>query len=120
MQGDLKISLAKKSDYKTIASIYNQYIQSGSVTMDEILKTATDIAAWVNKFNDRERLFVLKKENSIIGWGIIKKYSDRSGYRTTCETAIYLTASKRGKGYGTFLKKHLIQICKALNLTSWT
>jgi len=41
--------------------------------------------------------------------------SDRTGYRTTCETAVYLTAAELGKGYGTLLKKHLMQVCKDLN-----
>lgn len=115
MQNDLKIDSAQQVDYEAIASIYNEYIQSGGATMDEVLKTTADIAGWVTKFNDRERLFVLKKAAKIIGWGIIKKYSDRSGYRTTCETAIYLTDSELGKGYGTFLKKHLMQVCKDLD-----
>ncbi len=114
MQNDLKISLAQPTDYTNIANIYNEYIKGGGATMDEVLKTATDIAHWVDNFNDRERLFVLKKEQHVIGWGIIKKYSDRSGYRTTCETAVYLTNTELGKGYGTFLKKHLMQVCKDL------
>lgn len=112
---ELQIETAKKEAYSTIASIYNEYITGGGATMDEVIKTEQDIADWVKKFNDRERLLVLKKADKIIGWGIIKKYSDRTGYRTTGETAIYLTASEIGKGYGTFFKKHLLQICKELD-----
>lgn len=114
MQNDLNISLAQPIDYTKIANIYNEYIQGGGATMDEVLKTATDISYWVDNFNDRERLFVLKKLEQIIGWGIIKKYSDRSGYRTTCETAVYLTNTQLGKGYGTFFKKYLMQVCQTL------
>ena len=115
MQDDLTINLAQKVDYAAIASIYNEYIQGGGATMDEVLKTEKDIAQWVEKFNDRERLLVLKKMGDLIGWGIIKKYSDRTGYRTTCETAVYLTATELGKGYGTVLKKYIMQVCKDLN-----
>jgi len=114
MPTDLKIIIAAKEDYVAIANIYNEYIKGGGVTMDEVVKTASDIASWVTNFNDRERLFALKKGGRTIGWGIIKKYSDRTGYRTTCETAIYLTATEKGKGYGTFLKKYLMQVCKEL------
>jgi len=114
IKNNLKITIALPADYSTIANIYNEYILKGGATMDEVIKTEKDIAGWVEKFNDRERLFVLKKQTQIIGWGIIKKYSDRSGYRTTCETAIYLTASELGKGYGTFLKKEVMRVCKGL------
>ncbi len=114
MKENLKIAIATPADYLAVANIYNEYIINGGATMDEVIKSEKDIAGWVEKFNDRERLFVLKKNSQIIGWGIIKKYSDRSGYRTTCETAIYLTASEKGNGYGTFLKKYVMQVCKDL------
>jgi phosphinothricin acetyltransferase len=83
--------------------------------MEETLKTADDIAGWLHNFNDREKLFVLKKNEITIGWGIIKRYSDREGYRYACETAVYLTYSKLGKGYGTMMKKYLIDVCKSLH-----
>lgn len=114
MKSNLNITVANQQDYSAIANIYNEYIINGGATMDEVIKSEKDIASWVEKFNDRERLYVLKKDTHIIGWGIIKKYSDRSGYKTTCETAIYLTASEKGNGYGTFLKKKVMQICKEL------
>ena len=113
-KNNLKITVAHQQDYSAVANIYNEYIINGGATMDEIIKTKKDIVNWVQKFNNRERLFVLKKETIVIGWGIIKKYSDRSGYRTTCETAIYLTASEKGNGYGTFLKKHVMEVCREL------
>ena len=92
------ISLAETADYPAIAAIYNEYIALGNATMDETLKTGGDIADWVKKFNDRERLYVLKNENMVMGWGIIKRYSDREGYRFAAETAVYLTAAEQGKG----------------------
>lgn len=114
MNDNLQIDVADQTDYSAIANIYNEYIAGGGATMDEVLKIPKDIADWVKKFNDRERLFTLKKDGKIIGWGIIKKYSDRSGYRTTCETAVYLTQTEKGQGYGTFLKKYIMQVCRDL------
>lgn len=110
----LQIVVATEEHYAPIADIYNEYVRGGGATMDEVLKTSNDIFEWVTNFNDRERLFVLEKNKQTIGWGIIKKYSDRTGYRTTAETAIYLTASEKGKGYGTFLKKDILRTCKDL------
>jgi len=109
------IEIATPKDYSIIAAIYNEYIELGNATMEEELKSEEDIEGWVKKFNDRERLYAVKKDELVIGWGIIKRYSDRKGYRFACETAIYLTANERGKGYGTKLKKYLIEQCKALD-----
>jgi len=115
MKEKIEILEANKKDFQLIAEIYNEYISLGTVTMDETLKSASDIAEWVNKFHDREKLYVLKENFKTIGWGIIKRYSDREGYRFTCETTVYLTANKLGKGYGTLMKKYIISACKKLN-----
>lgn len=109
-----EIEEVRSEHFQRIAEIYNEYIRLGNATMDESLKTAADIAGWVNKFNDREKLYVLTKAEQCIGWGIIKRYSDRHGYRFACETAVYLTEAECKKGYGTLLKKHLITTCKKL------
>lgn len=115
MQEVVKIVEATSADYEIIAAIYNEYILMGNATMEETLKTADSIAGWVQGFHDREKLFVLKESDITVGWGIIKRYSDREGYRFACETAVYFTQDKLGKGYGTMMKKHLIEICRKLN-----
>jgi len=115
MKKKVEIKEVTIEDYQSVADIYNESIRSVTATMDGTLKTKEIIAEWVKKFNDRERLFVLKEDDINIGWGIIKKYSDREGYRFAGETAVYLTSSKTRLGYGTLMKKHLIDVCKKLN-----
>lgn len=108
------ISPALPEHYARIAEIYNETVLYGLATMEERAHQAKDIAEWVRQFNDRERLYVSIKEGTVIGWGIIKKYSDRSGYRFAGETAVYFTQDQLGKGYGSQMKKHLIAVCKDL------
>jgi L-amino acid N-acyltransferase YncA len=109
------IIIAQSDDFQRIAEIYNEYILLGNATMQNTLSDAEEIKSWVDHFNDRERLYVLKDDESIIGWGIIKRYSDREGYRFACETAIYLTQSEMRKGYGSLMKKFIINECKSLS-----
>ena len=102
-------------DFESVAGIYNEYILLGNATMEEALYDYDRLKKWLLGFNDREKMVVLKNtEQKVIGWGVIKKYSDREGYKTTCETSVYLTQQECGKGYGTMLKKHLIEECKKL------
>lgn len=109
------IQKASAENYQAIAEIYNEYIRAGNATMDTSLKSADDIADWVKKFNEREALYALNLDGETIGWGIIKRYSDREGYRFACETAVYLNSSQTGKGYGSMIKKFLIERCKELD-----
>ncbi len=108
------IKIATKENYSSIAEIYNEYIRLGNATMEEKIHDEKDIATWVKKFNERERLYVMEVEKEVIGWGIIKRYSDRDGYRFAAETAVYLTSTQLGKGYGSRMKKHLIEEARSL------
>ncbi len=115
MNTDVKIEECQQSQTQAVADIYNEYIKLGNATMEEKLYSADDISNWLQNFNAREKLYVLLRGEKVIGWGIIKKYSDREGYRFACETAVYLTSSEMRKGYGSLMKHFLIDKCKILN-----
>lgn len=108
-QTALTIRPAQSSDCGAISAIYNEAIAHGGITMDGELQTADDIQALLKKLNDREALLVAEVGNSVIGWGIIKRYSDRLGYRVCCETSVYLSFSETGKGYGGQMQRSLMQ-----------
>ncbi|MDJ0836473.1 MAG: GNAT family N-acetyltransferase [Acidobacteriota bacterium] len=101
-------------DAAAIAEIYNEHIRSGGSTMDTELKTTAGIENLIRGFNDRETILVLEDNNGILGWGIIKRYSDRIGYRVCCETSVYLRGGQVRRGYGTRMKLALIDRCKQL------
>ena len=62
----------------------------------------------------REVLLVAETDRTI-GWGAVRKYSDRYGYRVCCETSIYLTLTETGQGYGSQLQKELLQAVERFN-----
>ncbi|NET59405.1 MAG: N-acetyltransferase [Symploca sp. SIO2E6] len=105
----LTIRPAEPKDHEAIASIYNEAIAYGGITMDGRTYTAEDIQAIVQKMHHREALLVAETSDKVLGWGIIKRYSDRLGYQICCETSVYLTFSETGKGYGKALQKVLME-----------
>ncbi|HEX7070494.1 MAG TPA: GNAT family N-acetyltransferase [Rhodothermales bacterium] len=103
-----------ESDVSAVASILNESIAArDSTLMLEPVSDAT-VLGWMAHFNDRERLFVLEEAGVVVGWGIIRRYSDREGYRLTCETSIFLRRSERGRGLGSFLQRALMDRCREL------
>jgi L-amino acid N-acyltransferase len=106
--------IADITDAKTVMEIYNEHIAAGNSTMDQHPKSLVEIEKWFNDFSARELIVMLENERKTIGWGIIKEYSDREGYAKACETAIYLKQSEIRQGYGTFLKKWVIEKCREL------
>ena len=102
--------------YPSVVDIYNEHILLGVSNMVESTVDVSEIEKWIANFNNRERLYVcIDDKQNVIGWGIIKKYSDREGYRFACETAIYLKSSETGKGYGSKMKRFMIEECKRLD-----
>ena len=109
------IEKATTADFAAIAEIYNEHIRLNRSTMIEEEMRAAHIQKWVDNFHDREELHVLRSgENKVIGWGLIKRYSDRFGYRFTCETSVFLTQKETGKGHGSRMKKFLLDRCQEL------
>ena len=110
----MEFRLADITDATVVQEIYNEHIIAGNSTMDRTLKSLADIEAWFTGFNNRELIVLLADGDYVIGWGLIKRYSDREGYARACETAIYLRSSEVRKGYGSLMKKWIIAKCKEL------
>lgn len=114
MKQKINIRTATLSDCEIIASINNEYIMKGSSSMETEVKSKDYFVKLMNNFNDRELIECLELDGEVIGWGIIKRYSDRPGYSTTCETTIYLRSDKIRMGFGSKMKLSLIKKCKEL------
>ncbi len=108
----LRIRPYHQADLPAIATVYNESILKGGITMDCHLYSAEDIRKTTAKFNQRETILVAQQDQQVIGWGIIKRYSDRWGYRVCCETSVYLALSEKGKGYGKLIQQALLQKVK--------
>ncbi|MFQ5569148.1 MAG: GNAT family N-acetyltransferase [Rhodothermales bacterium] len=112
MEHQLRFRDATPEDAGTIAAIYNESVVAGDSTMDDECKTAEDIERTMAGFNDRETYLLLEQEDGVVGWGIIKRYSDRAGYRYCCETSVYVRRNRMRRGYGSRLQEALIDRCR--------
>jgi phosphinothricin acetyltransferase len=110
----IKFRLADITDAQIVREIYNEHIAVGNSTMDLKPKPLTEIEGWFKGFKDRELIVLLEEGSDTLGWGIIKRYSDRAGYDRACETAIYLRMDETRKGYGSKMKRWIINKCKEL------
>ncbi len=105
----LCIRSARDHDYATIAEIYNESVRAMDATADQVLKTGDDFLGMARGFHEREAILALTRNGVVIGFGVVKRYSGRKGYRYTCEASAYLRRSERRKGYGLKLKRALVE-----------
>jgi len=112
MTEGLRLRDATPADAAVIAEIYNQSIGAANATMDDEPKTAAEFRRQMEAFTDREGYWLLDRGEDPIGWGVIKLYSPRAGYSRCAETSVYLDQAETRKGYGSFIKRELIERCK--------
>ncbi|MEM1179158.1 MAG: N-acetyltransferase family protein [Acidobacteriota bacterium] len=108
-----RLRAARPEDAVRIAEIYNESVAVGDATMEETPWTAESVSSMMERFSDREGVFMLVDAvGDTLGWGVIKRYSDREGYRFACETAVYLPRESVGRGLGSRIKAGLIDQCR--------
>lgn len=103
---------AYPADAARLAEIYNAYL--GKATMDTEPATADSFRERIRQLQERERLYCVLRESHIVGWGTIKLYSPKAGYRFAGETSVFLDPVQRGQGVGRPFKQFLIDQARAL------
>lgn len=105
---------ATLADAQAIADIYAESVAAGDATMDRVPWSSQQVAEMLNRRSERHPTLVLEAEGRVIGWAMLKEWSDRLGYRVTCETAIYLRRDTTGQGYGRTLVEAQLARCESL------
>ncbi len=108
----INIRKATLDDCEIIASINNEHVLIGGSSMVTSISPVEYFEEMMANFNDRELIECLEVGGEVVGFGLIKRYSDRDGYKTTCETAIYLRPNKMRMGLGSKMKLSLIERCR--------
>lgn len=125
----LLVRAATRADAGAICAIFNESIALRDATADLEPKDAAFFEALMDKLVEREGYLILCPAPikgghggppqqapelppeclGILGWGAIKRLSDRKGYDYACETSVYLWRRFSGQGYGTMLKRAVIE-----------
>ncbi len=78
-----------------VAAIYNESIAAGDSTMDTVPRSVDVVRRQTEGLSEREPILLLEVDGLGVGWGIIKRYGDRAGYRYCCE----VVGTQREIGY---------------------
>ena len=100
------------SDCKSIADIYNFYIETTAITFEEIPITAAEMQNRVNGIRALFPYLVYEEDGEILGYAYVDAFHSRSAYRFTLEDSIYLRNGRQGKGMGRALLNELLNQVK--------
>lgn len=103
---------AEPADASAIARIYNESIRARDSTMQLTPIEGDDVKERLRNLGAREAVLVVD-DDPVIGYGMLKTYSDRGGYRYAGETSVYLQRSQTEEGLGTRVQARLIERARA-------
>jgi len=104
---------ARSEDAEAIARIQRQSVEAMDSTM-AASATTEEIMQQLAALGEREVWLAVEEAEGVVGWGVVKQYSPRPGYRLCCETSIFLDRGLRGRGLGRPLQQELLDRSVAL------
>lgn len=105
----LSVRNAAYDDVDSIASIYNYYVLNSTATFEEMAVTSCEIKRRMEAvFSASLPYLVLEMQGELCGYCYAKPWKERSAYRYTVESSIFLHPTYTGRGYGTRLYQALI------------
>lgn len=100
------------SDAEYICRIYNYYVLNTTISFEEIPVSDDQMRSRIEQVTGQYPWLVYVEENNVVGYAYVSRWKERSAYRYSVESAIYLDPAYTGKGIGTILKAELIKDLK--------
>src|SRR5437879_1560680 len=96
--------LAKREDLRAIVEIYNSTVASRLVTADTEPVSVESRRSWFDAHRPGTRpLWVAELDGRIAGWLSFSSFYGRPAYDRTAELSLYVHASFRKRGLGSYL-----------------
>jgi len=105
-----------ESDTKSIANIYNHYVLNTVATFEEKIISANEITRRIDRDNKLGLPWLVAERGGIVGYAYATAWSERSAYRHTVETTVYLSNKVLYEGWGTKLYTALFTELKDRNI----
>ncbi|MEP4148196.1 MAG: N-acetyltransferase family protein [Halioglobus sp.] len=113
----MTIRAARAADGKALADIYNHYIINSMATFEEEVLSAVDIEQRMDAVADLGLPWlVAEEEGQVIGYAYANRWRERSAYRFSVESTVYLSPDVTSRGWGTRLYAALLDELRSLNV----
>jgi phosphinothricin acetyltransferase len=105
----LNIRDASVEDAESIASIYNHFVLTTSISFEEAEVPVMEMAGRIADLQASGLPWLVAELDGVVaGYAYATKWRVRHAYRFSVETSVYLAPEKAGKGIGTALYEVLL------------
>ncbi|MEY2957651.1 MAG: phosphinothricin N-acetyltransferase [Actinomycetota bacterium] len=110
--GAVDIRPATASDAPAVLEIYNREVLSSTATFDLVPRTLEQQREWLAARSGAFTAVVAvdRTSGAVIGFAALSPYKERAAYSTTVENSVYVHRDHTGRGVGSALMRHLVEI----------
>lgn len=112
----MKTRRAELQDLDRIVEIYNSTIAGRMVTADVEPVSVESRVEWFHAHHDAKPLYVIEKDDEVVGWMSFSTFYARAAYDQTVEVSIYIDEQHRGQGIGQYALEELKKRAEELEL----
>jgi L-amino acid N-acyltransferase YncA len=110
---EVVIRSAQASDAQDLARIYNHYVLNTVVTFEEEAVSAQTMATRTTEVQALSLPWlVAEQESAVVGYAYANKWRERTAYRNSVETTVYLEQGVEGRGIGKKLYAELLRLLR--------
>jgi L-amino acid N-acyltransferase YncA len=102
------LRFATEADAPAFCEIYNHYVLNSLFTFEEVALSVEEMAGRIRDITEKLPWVVLEDEGRIVGYAYAGPWKNRTAYRFSVESTIYVTDGISGRGYGSILYERLI------------
>ena len=116
---NLTIRLALNEDAEALARIYNHYIRETIITFEEEPLSVRDMESRIERVRAIPLPWLVAQVgNQIVGYAFAKPWKERSAYRFSTETSVFVDPDHRRRGIGSRLYQKLVHELRGLGVHS--
>lgn len=113
----MSIRDARDGDAESLAAIYNHYVQHSAATFEERSVDAAELRYRMADVRDLGLPWLVAEAgDALVGYAYANRWRERSAYRYSVETTVYLAPGQTGAGWGTALYEELFARLRAAGL----
>ncbi len=110
------IRQVRTDDATAIASIYNGYVTGSNITFEEKPVTVEEMTSRIAGISAGFPYLIWVEDGAMKGYCYAHAWKERSAYRYTAETTVYLSSDITGRDIKADLMRRLIAECKEMGL----
>lgn len=96
---------AAPGDVAALAALYNHYVVHTAVSFEEVPVDEAELTARIGKAH---HWLVATDGDAVVGYAYAGRWRERSAYRHSVETSVYVAAGRGGRGHGRALMEALL------------